>query len=88
VVKKMMSISEINEILEENLAIDMEWFKEEFEILFDSKMENHTEIDKTIANDVLDYFLENTDIEDNFELLNFLNEVLENIEKKYSIFFR
>jgi len=33
-----MSISEINEILVENLEIDLEWLKEEFEILLDSKM--------------------------------------------------
>jgi hypothetical protein len=85
VVKKMMSISKIEEILEENLVIDLEWLREEFEILFDSKMGNHTEMEKKIANDVLDYFLENTDVEGNIALLSFLDEVLENIEKRYPI---
>ncbi|MHA2007476.1 MAG: hypothetical protein ACXABO_07275 [Promethearchaeota archaeon] len=81
----MMSISKINEALEENLVIDLEWLKEEFEILFDSKMGNHTELEKRIANNILDYFLENTDVEGNVALLNFLDEVLEAIEKNYSI---
>ena len=80
-----MSISKKYEILEENLVIDSEWLKEEFEILFDSRMGNHTEIDKKVANDVLDYFLEQTNIAGNIVLHNFLVEVLENIEKKYSI---
>ncbi len=40
VFKKMMSISKINEIVEENLVIDLEWLKDEFKILFDTKMGN------------------------------------------------
>ncbi|GAG77085.1 unnamed protein product [marine sediment metagenome] len=80
-----MSISKKNEILEENLVIDWEWLKEEFEILFDSRMENHTEIDKKNANEVLDYFLEITDIGGNLVLFKFLDGIVENIEKKYSI---
>jgi len=80
-----MSISKKNEILEENLVIDWEWLKEEFEILFDSRMENHTEMEKKIANDVLDYYLEITDIGGNLVLFKFLDGIVENIEKKYSI---
>ncbi len=78
-----MSISKINEIVEENLVIDLEWLIEEIEILFDSKIGNYTEIDKKIANDVLDYFLEITDIDSNIVLLNFLDEVVESVEKQY-----
>lgn len=80
-----MSISKKNEILEENLVIDWEWLKEEFEILFDSRMRNHTEMEKKIANDVLDYYLEITDIGGNLVLFKFLDGIVENIEKKYSI---
>jgi len=80
-----MSISKIDEILEENLVIDLEWLKEDFEILFDSKMGIHTEMDKKIANDILDYFLENIDVDGDIGLLNFLDEVVDNIEKKYSL---
>ncbi|MFX1329576.1 MAG: hypothetical protein ACFE91_15725 [Promethearchaeota archaeon] len=79
----MMSISRENEILEENLFIDLEWLKEEFEILFDSRIGNHSEMHKKTANDILDYFLENTDIEGNIELFKFLDEILDNIEKRY-----
>ncbi|UCD02032.1 MAG: hypothetical protein JSV23_03135 [Promethearchaeota archaeon] len=73
-----------HEIVEEFLEKELEWFKEEFEILFKSKMENFTKKDKKIANDILDYILENTYVHDNIILLNLLNETLENIEKEYS----
>jgi hypothetical protein len=84
VVKIMMSISKENEILEEDLVMDLEWLREEFEILFDPLRGSYTELDQELANDVLDIFLENTDVGGNIELPNFLNEVVENIEKKYS----
>ena len=80
----MMLISKISEITEENLVIDLEWLQEEFEILFDSKMGNHTEIDKKTANDILDYFLEITDVDGNIVLLRFLDKVIDNVEKHYS----
>jgi len=80
----MMSISKINEIVEENLVIDLEWLIDEFKILFNSKMDNHTEIDKKIANDILDYFLEIIDVADKVMLLRLLDKVIENVEKKYS----
>jgi len=79
-----MSISKINEIVEENLVIDLEWLIDEFKILFNSKMDNHTEIDKKIANDILDYFLEIIDVADKVMLLRLLDKVIENVEKKYS----
>jgi predicted transcriptional regulator len=80
-----MSISKLNEVIEEDLVIDLEWLKEEFEVLFDSKMRYHSEMDKKIANGVLDFFLVNADVDGNIELLNYLDEIVENIEKKYSI---
>lgn len=78
-------LGNFNEMLKEDLINDLEWLIEEFEFLFDSNMGNHTEMDKKFSNDVLDYFLENTDVGGNIVLYNFLVEVLENIEKKYSI---
>jgi len=78
-------LGNFNEILKVDLVSDLDWLKEEFEFLFDSNMGNHTERDKKFANDVLDYFLENTDVGGNIVLYNFLVEVLENIEKKYSL---
>ena len=71
------------EVMEELLRKELEWLREEFEILFKSKMEGYTEKDKKIANDILDYILENNYVYDNIRLLNLLNEVIENIEKKF-----
>lgn len=72
-----------HEILSEFLEKELDWLKEEFEILFNSKMENYTKNDKKLANDILDYILENTYVYDNIKLINLLNEALESIEKKY-----
>lgn len=83
-----MSVSlKYHEILEENLVIELEWLKEEFEILFNSKIEEHTEMDKRIATDILDYILENTDVDGDIMLLELLDEALDNIEKRYFIIF-
>ncbi len=72
-----------HEILEEFLEKELDWLKEEFEILFNSKIENYTKNDKKLANDILDYILENTYVYDNIILINLLNQALESIEKKY-----
>lgn len=72
-----------HEILEEFLEKEMDWLKEEFVILFKSKKESLTKKDKRLANDILDYILENTYVYDNIILINLLNEALEQIEKEY-----
>lgn len=76
-----------HEIIEEFLEKELEWLKEEFEILFKSKMEKYTKMDKKVANDILDYILEKTHVHDNIILLNLFKEVIENIEKKYTNLF-
>jgi len=75
------------EILEEDLVMELEWVKEEFEILFDSKIEKLSEMDKKIATDLLIYILENTDVHDNFILLDILEEATDIIEKSYPTLF-
>ena len=72
-----------HEILEEDLVLELEWLKEEFEILFKSKIEKNAKINKKLANDILDYILENTDVYGNMELLNLLDEAIEFTEKMY-----
>ena len=72
-----------HEILEESLKKELEWLKGEFEILFNSKTENYTKKDRKVANDILDYVLENTHAYDNIILYNLLFDALENIEKLY-----
>ena len=75
------------EILEEDLVMELEWLKEEFEVLFDSKIEKHSEMDKKIATDLLNYVLENTDVHDNFILRDVLEEATNIIEKSYPTLF-
>ncbi|KKK44669.1 hypothetical protein LCGC14_1707160 [marine sediment metagenome] len=70
-----------HEILEENLIVELEWLKEEFEILFQFKLEKYTKLDVDTANRILDYFLENKDEYNNIMLLNLLDKVKEDIEK-------
>lgn len=72
-----------HEILEENLIIELEWLKEEFEILFQARLEKYTKMDVDTANRILDYFLENRHEYDNIVLLNLLDKVKEEIEELY-----
>ncbi|MHA2182113.1 MAG: hypothetical protein ACXAAH_11900 [Promethearchaeota archaeon] len=76
-----------HEILEEDVAVEMEWVKEEFEILFKSKAENYSPKDKKIANDLLNYILENTDVHENIGLHNIVGEATNSIEKSYPTLF-
>ncbi|MFX1311641.1 MAG: hypothetical protein ACFFHD_03375 [Promethearchaeota archaeon] len=72
-----------NEILEENLREELEWLKEEFKILFNSKIKNYNEKDKKMANNILDYFIENVCVYDNMILQTLFTDVMETIEKMY-----
>lgn len=72
-----------HEILEESLKEELVWLKEEFQILFQSEIENYTIRDNEMANDILDYVLENTCVHDNMVLYNLLFDAIENIEKMY-----
>ncbi len=72
-----------HEILEENLIIELEWLKEEFEILFQARLEKYTKMDVDTANRILDYFLENRHEYDNIVLLNLLDKIKEEIEELY-----
>lgn len=79
-----MNVSlKFHEILEENLVLELEWLKEEFEILFQAKLEKLTKMDVDTANRILDHFLENRYEYDNIVLLNLLDKVKEDIEKMY-----
>ena len=75
--------SKLDEILEEHLIKDLEWLKDEIEILFKNKKNKYTEKDQKLANDILNYFLENTHVSDNIILINLMNEKIENIEHSY-----
>jgi len=72
-----------HQVLEENLKKELVWLKEEFKILFKSKIEIEPRNDKKLANEILDYILENTLVNDNIILYNLFSETMENIEKMY-----
>jgi len=71
------------QVLEESLIKELEWLIEEFKILFKSKNEIDPNKDKKLANEILDYILENTLVSDNIILYNLFTEAMENIEKMY-----
>jgi len=71
------------QVLEESLRKELVWLIEEFKILFKSKMEIEPKKDKKLANEILDYILENTLVSDNIILHNLFTETMENIEKMY-----
>ncbi|MCK4479229.1 MAG: hypothetical protein KAV01_01770, partial [Candidatus Lokiarchaeota archaeon] len=72
-----------HQVLEENLREELAWLIEEFKILFKSKIEIDPKNDKKLANEILDYILENTLVYDNIILYNLFTETIENIEKMY-----
>ncbi|MCK4381289.1 MAG: hypothetical protein KAW51_09145 [Candidatus Lokiarchaeota archaeon] len=72
-----------HQVLEENLREELVWLIEEFKILFKSKIEIDPKNDKKLANEILDYILENTLVNDNIILYNMFSETMENIEKMY-----
>ena len=71
------------QVLEESLRKELVWLIEEFKILFKSKNEIDPNKDKKLANEILDYILENTLVSDNIILYNLFTEAMENIEKMY-----
>ncbi|MFX1417613.1 MAG: hypothetical protein ACFE9N_01700 [Promethearchaeota archaeon] len=77
-----------DEILEESLKEQLRWLKEEFEILFKSKLQNYVKKDKEIANAILDYVIENTCAYDSIILYNLLFDTMEDIEKQYPNLFQ
>ena len=71
------------QVLEESLRKELVWLIEEFKILFKSKNEIDSNKDKKLANEILDYILENTLVSDNIILYNLFTEAMENIERMY-----
>ena len=72
-----------HQVLEESLRKELVWLIEEFKILFKSKMEIEPKKDRKLANEILDYILENTFVSDNIIFYNLFTETMENIENMY-----
>ena len=69
--------------LEESLRKELVWLIAEFKILFKTQIEKNPKNSKKLANEILDYILENTLVYDNIILYNLFTETMENIEKMY-----
>ena len=72
-----------HQVLEEGLRKELLWLIDEFKILFKSKADIDPKNDKKLANEILDYMLENTLVYDNIILYNLFTETMQNIEKMY-----
>ena len=72
-----------DEILEKKLKEDLDWLREEFDLLFRSKKEGYSKQDKKIASEILEKVIENTNIYNNPDLVSVLSLTLQNIEKSY-----
>ncbi|MFX1389359.1 MAG: hypothetical protein ACFE9Z_04765 [Promethearchaeota archaeon] len=72
-----------DEILEESLKDELTWLLEEFQIIFNPKIDNYTEKEKEIANNILDYLLDHSYAYENTKFYKLLIEVIQNIEKIY-----
>lgn len=73
-----------HEVMEENLKKELIWLIEEFQILFKAKSEKYTEVDKKIANKILDHIMDNTPAYDSLKLYNMLFDTMDDIEEMYS----
>jgi hypothetical protein len=75
------------EILENSLAEDLDWLKEEFDVLFRFKNHKFNVRDMEIANQLIDFCIETIDPSDNSRILNFLTETLKALARNYPEFF-
>jgi len=83
-----MSVNEnYNRILEDTIKEELIWLEQEFNYLFRNKKEGFTENDIKMGNQILNNVIDNINISDNKDLLNFLTLTLDKIEQTYPQFF-
>ncbi len=83
-----MSVNEnYNRILEDTLKEELIWLEQEFNYLFSNKKERFTENDIKMGNQILNNVIDNINISNNKDLLNFLTLTLDKIEQTYPQFF-
>ncbi len=83
-----MSVNEnYNRILEDTIKEELIWLEQEFNYLFRNKKEGFTENDIKIGNQILNNVIDNINISNNKDLLNFLTLTLDKIEQTYPQFF-
>ena len=83
-----MSVSRnYNRILEDTIKEELIWLEQEFNYLFKNKKEGFTENDIKMGNQILNNVIDNINISNNKDLLNFLTLTLDKIEQTYPQFF-
>lgn len=83
-----MSVNEnYNRILEDTIKEELIWLEQEFNYLFRNKKEGFTENDIKMGNQILNNVVDNINISNNKDLLNFLTLTLDKIEQTYPQFF-
>ena len=83
-----MSVSRnYNRILEDTIKEELIWLEQEFNYLFRDKKEGFTENDIKMGNQILNNVIDNINISNNKDLLNFLTLTLDKIEQIYPQFF-
>ncbi len=83
-----MSVSRnYNRILEDTIKEELIWLEQEFNYLFRNKKEGFTENDIKMGNQILNNVIDNINISNNKDLLNFLTLTLDKIEQTYPQFF-
>ena len=82
-----MSVSgNYNRILEDTIKEELVWLEQEFNYLFRNKKEV-TENDIKMGNQILNNIIDNINISNNKDLLDFLTLTLDKIEQTYPQFF-
>jgi hypothetical protein len=76
-----------NRILEDTIKEELIWLEQEFNYLFRNKKEGFTKNDIKMGNQILNNIIDNINISDNKDLLNFLTLILDKLEQTYPQFF-
>ncbi|MGB5911584.1 MAG: hypothetical protein ACXACC_10285 [Promethearchaeota archaeon] len=83
----MFYCGDYDDLLEDSLIEELEWLKEEFEFLFNSRKHHPTEKDKQLANQMIENVFNKIDFLDDSRISDLLIEALENIEYNFPKFF-
>ena len=75
------------ELLKREFQRKLNWFEEEFDLIFKNKTHHYTKEDIKLANKILDKLSETINQYKNEKLLYSLVKTLNNIEKKHPEFF-
>ena len=84
-----MNISaDFEKLLEDSIKHQIEWYVEEFNELYGNNgREDHSKVDKSIANHILNTLTDSLEFKDSDNMLIYLAEAIETITMTYPYFF-